>query len=202
VPDNGFTTDPFLPGSVEELLSSEQFNSDIQVIIGTNADEGILDVGPTTDGFTKWDSLKHEIDNYGPTVFFGIPPKEFTFEDVKRVNKLIDYYVGSIENINEEHKQGVIDMFTDASFQYGTHLTINHLVDQNVTLYQYLLTYQGQYSISPLFDVPVGNGVCHGDDLIYFWNSNAMGTADISSVLGNILNIRSPHHLHQFLILS
>ena len=82
-------------------------------------------------------------------------------------------------------------MFTDASFQYGTHQTINHLVDQNVTVYQYLFTYQGKYSISPLFDVSVGNGVCHGDDLIYFWNSNAMGTADISSVLGNILNTLS-----------
>ena len=191
VPDNDFTTDPFLPGRVEELLASKQFNSDIEVIIGTNADEGILDVGPATDGFTEWDSLKDEINEYGPTVFFGIPPKEFTSEDVTRVNALIDYYVGSIENINEEHKQGVIDMFTDASFQYGTHQTINHLVDQNVTVYQYLLTYQGKYSISPLFDVSVGNGVCHGDDLIYFWNSSAMGTADISSVLGNILNILS-----------
>ena len=82
-------------------------------------------------------------------------------------------------------------MITDASFHYGTNQTINQLVNQNVTLYQYLLTYQGQYSISPLFNVSVGNGVCHGDDLIYFWNSNAMGTADISSVWGNILNILS-----------
>ena len=40
VPDKGFTSDPFLPGTVEELLESDEFNSNIEVIIGTNSDEG------------------------------------------------------------------------------------------------------------------------------------------------------------------
>ena len=188
VSDNGFTSDPFLPGSVEELLESEKFNSDVEVIIGTNADEGILYVGPATNGLTQWDDIKESVELVGPTMLFGIPnPSDITEEDFKKMNKLIDYYVGSIENINEEHKQGVIDMFTDSLFQYGTHQTINRLVEQNVTLYQYLLTYQGQYSVSALFGVPVGNGVCHGDDLIYLWVVKAVGTADVSGLLGNIL---------------
>ena len=202
VSDNDFTSDPFLPGSVEELLESEKFNSDVEVIIGTNADEGILYVGPATNGLTQWDDIKESVEHFGPTILFGIPnPSDITEEDFEKMNKLIDYYVGSIENINEEHKQGVIDMFTDSLFQYGTHQTINHLVEQNVKLYQYLLTYQGEYSASVFFGTPPGNGVCHGDDIIYLWTAKASGTADISDLLGNIFNIFSSHHLLQFLIL-
>ena len=201
--DNGFTSDPFLPGSVKELLQSEQFNQDVEVIIGTNSAEGILTVGPGTNGLTQWDEFRGNIELNGPSFLFGIPnPSDFTDEDFEKMNKLINYYVGSIENINDEHKQGVIDMFTDAGFQYGTHQTINLLVEQNVTLYQYLLTYQGEYSASVFFGgTPPGNGVCHGDDLIYLWVAKASGTADISDLLGNVFNILSSHHLRYFLIL-
>ena len=204
VPDNDFTSNPFLPGKVEELLQSEQFNQDIQVIIGTNSAEGILTVGPMTNGLTEWDDFRKIIELHGPSFLFGIPnPSDITDEDFEKMNKLINYYVGSIENINEEHKQGVIDMFTDAGFQYGTHQTINRLVEQNVTLYQYLLTYQGEYSASVFFGgTPPGNGVCHGDDLIYLWVAKASGTADISDILGNILNNIASNNLFQFLISS
>ena len=201
--DNGFTSDPFLPGSVKELLQSEQFNQDVEVIIGTNSAEGILTVGPMTNGLTQWDEFRGNIELNGPSFLFGIPnPSDFTDEDFEKMNKIINYYVGSIENINDEHKHGVIDMFTDAGFQYGTHQTINLLVEQNVTLYQYLLTYQGEYSASVFFGgTPPGNGVCHGDDLIYLWVAKASGTADISDLLGNKFNILSSHHLLHFLIL-
>ena len=38
-----------------------------------------------------------------------------------------------------------------------------------MTVYQYLLTYEGQFSFTQLFGQdPVG--VCHADDLIYLWN--------------------------------
>ena len=80
-----------------------------------------------------------------------------------------------MENINKEHQQNMLDMFTDASFQYCTHKTINYLVKNGVTVYQYHLTYQGTYSLSELFGAPVGTGVCHGDDLIYLWEMTAFG---------------------------
>jgi hypothetical protein len=144
-----------------------------------------------TNGLSEWDKFRKFIEVSGPSLLFGIPnPSDITEEDFEKMNKAINYYVGSIENINEEHEEGVIDMFTDAGFQYGTHKTINLLVEQNVTLYQYLLTYQGEYSASVLFGgTPPGNGVCHGDDIIYLWVAKASGTADITDIFGNILNI-------------
>ena len=39
-----------------------------------------------------------------------------------------------------------------------------------MTVYQYLLKYEGKYSASVLFGAPVGTGVCHADDLIYLWD--------------------------------
>ena len=69
-----------------------------------------------------------------------------------------------------------------------------------VTLYQYLFTYQGQYSVSPFFQVPPGNGVCHGDDLIYLWVVKAVGTADVTGLLGNILKSLASQQKFKFLI--
>ena len=60
-------------------------------------------------------------------------------------------------------------MFTDAGFLYGTYKTIQYLLEQGVTVYQYILTYRGEHSFSEAFGIePVG--VCHADDLMYLWN--------------------------------
>ena len=186
VPDMNFTTDPYLPGKVEELLKSGQFNHNIQVIIGTNTEEGIMVVGPMTNGLTEWDEYREGFEIGGTRSLFGIAnASEITNEDLEKMHTLVEFYVGSIENINEKHKYGVIDMFTDSSFQYGTHQTINYLVEHNVTVYQYIFSYHGKYSTSLLFGgTPVGTGVSHGDDLIYLWISSAAGVNDISGILG------------------
>ena len=185
VQDKNFTNDPFLPGSVEEIFESGQFNSDIEVIIGTNTEEGILVVGPSTHGYTEWEEYRQAIEYFAPGMFFGIAnSNDFTDEDFEKAKKLIDYYVGSFDNINEQHTKGVVDMFTDSLFQYGTHQTIKYLVENNVTVYQYLLTYEGEYSLSPFFEVPPHNGVCHGDDIIYTWVVKSVGLSDVSEVLG------------------
>ena len=47
VPDIEFTSDPFLPGNVQDLMESGEFDTDVEIIIGTNADDGMLFVlGP------------------------------------------------------------------------------------------------------------------------------------------------------------
>ena len=171
VPDMDFTSDPYLPGNVMSLLQSGQFDKSIEVIFGNNADEGIFVTGPQTNGFREWDEYRETFEIEGTAMLFGIANKsDITNEDVEKMSELISYYVGSIDNINKEHQQGIIDMFTDASFQYCTHETINYLVQYGVTVYQYILSYEGKYSFSTLDGVPVGTGVTHGDDLFYLWD--------------------------------
>ena len=74
-------------------------------------------------------------------------------------------------------------MFTDAGFLYGTYKTIDYLIKHGVTVYQYILTYEGEYSFSEIYSVPP-NGVCHADDLLYLWNPSFLGPLTGEDVLG------------------
>ena len=128
---------PYLPKSVEEIFQSGQFNKNVEVIIGTNSDEGILTVGPATNGYVEWDNFRQNMKENGPTQLFNIAdPLDYTNEDFDKVNTLVEYYTGSFDNINAQHIQGAVDMITDSLFQYGTHRTIRYLVENNVTVYQ------------------------------------------------------------------
>ena len=95
---------------------------------------------------------------------------DITKDDIDKAHELVEFYVGSMDNINEDHKQGIFDLGTDSWFLYGTHKTIKYLLQYGVTVYQYVLTYGGKFSWSQLYGVDPPQGVCHGDDLIYLWN--------------------------------
>jgi len=169
VPDNNFTSHSFLPGDAEKLMESGQFNTEVEVVIGTNTDEGILYMLDQLRDPSLWDDYRKNFDNFGPQLLFNIAnASDITTEDVEKTHQIVEYYVGSLDNINEDHLQGMFDMFTDAGFLYGTHKTINYLLEQDMVVYQYMLTYEGQYSFSQLFGVDP-TGVCHADDLIYLW---------------------------------
>ena len=70
---------------------------------------------------------------------------DITNQDVANAHALIEYYVGSVENINEENLQGMIDIFTDSWFAYGHHKTVDYLTKYDVPVFQYFFGYQGQY---------------------------------------------------------
>ena len=78
------------------------------------------------------------------------------------MHKLVKFYLGSIDNIGENYAQNLIDMFTDSGFLFGTYKTIKYMQDQNMTVYQYILTYE--YSESN------GYGVNHAQELRYLFD--------------------------------
>ena len=160
VPDHDFTSEPFMPGDPESLMSNGQFNKDIEVMAGTNTDEGILYLLSPLSDPALWDDYKIIFEIKGPGYLFNIANiSEVTELDVANTQEIVEYYVGSIENINEEHKQGMIDMFTDASFLYGVHNGINYLLEYGVKVFEYVLSYEGQYSFAMFWanlDHPIG----------------------------------------------
>ena len=164
--DSSYTDQPFLIGEPEQLLSSGQFNK-VDVIIGTNLDEGIFSFFDKIANPALWEDYKNNFDIIGPAMLFG--KTDITDLDVQRAHELLEFYVGGVDNIDVEHQQGMIDMMTDSIFLYGTHRTIFHLVTQGIDVFQYILTYQGQYSFTNVFGLPT-IGVCHADDLIYLFN--------------------------------
>ena len=168
VQDSGFTTEPFLIGDPEQLMTTGKFNTEVEIIIGTNKDEGILNFFGQLLNPSLWEDYKNNFDTLGPKQLFDIISSDITPKDIENAHAILDYYVGSVENINKDHQQGMFDMITDAFFLYGTHRTIQHMADHGVKIYQYILTYQAKFSFTQAFGIdPVG--VCHGDDIVYQW---------------------------------
>ena len=123
-------------------MESGQFNTDVEVIMGSNSDEGILSVMDVLRT-GQWDEFRNNFDVFGPRNLFNIAnDSEITNDVIETTNKLIEYYVGSKENIDENHQQGLFDMFTDSVFVYGTYKTINYMVQRGMLVYQYIFTYQ------------------------------------------------------------
>jgi len=180
VPDSDFTSDPFLPADPEELMRTGQFNTDIKVVIGTNKDEGILQFLELLADPTLWEDYRNNFDVNGVQALFNIANiSDITEQDVDKAHTLVEYYVGSMENINEENKHGMFDLFTDAVFLYGTYMTINYFLDHGVTVFQYILSYRGQFSLTQEFGVdPLG--VCHADDLLYIWDPVDIGPGNLT----------------------
>ena len=111
---------------------------------------------------------------------------DVTPKDLQNAYKVVKYYIDSVENINLEHKQGLFDLFTDSGFLYGTYKTINYLMAKGVTVYQYILSYEGEFSFSEIYGVPP-TGVCHADDQLYLWNPWLLGPLSGDDITGNLL---------------
>ena len=128
-----------------------QFNSDIEVIIGTCKDEGLSDFADAWLDPDFFETIRSTFDTAGTARILGLMRySEVTPEDVEKARKIIDAYVGGVENITSSNIQNLIDMMTDSSMLYGAHKKIGYLLDQGVTVYQYMLTHRGQYSIAEL----------------------------------------------------
>ena len=169
VADGNFTHDPILPESPDVLLKRGQFDPNIDVIIGTNKDEGLLTFAPQILLPFTWSKTRRNFATQFPMRIFSIPhPSEITPQVYEKTLKVIDFYIGSVQNINSQHLKGLVDMATDSAFLYGTYRTVQYFQKSGMKVYQYLLSYEGEYSFTQ--DVGVSpRGVSHGDDIFYFW---------------------------------
>ena len=76
VPDNDIISSPFLPGKAEDLMASGDFNTEVEILIGTNKDEGILNVlGTIYNDPQFWDYMRNNIETFVPSFIFNIADK-------------------------------------------------------------------------------------------------------------------------------
>ena len=103
----------------------------------------------------------------GPTLLFGRFPMDITPTDTYRANEAAKFYLGSLENMDENHLQELNNMITDSFVQYGTHKFVEiHTKHLKRSIFHYIYSYQGQYTVTEeLLEVPGYHGVCHGDEL-------------------------------------
>ena len=73
VPDIEFTSDSFLPGNVQDLMESGQFDSEVEIIFGTNADDGMLFVLSALLNPILFEEFKMNFNTSAPMALFGVP---------------------------------------------------------------------------------------------------------------------------------
>ena len=143
VPDSSFTAAPFLPAPAEDLLQAGHFNKEVEVIIGTNKDEGLDSIITAWSDPNFYSNVRDNWDTLVPPRLLGLMREsDVTAEDVEKSHKILDFYVGGLENITEANVQGLINMMTDSEMLYGVDKTVGYLMEQGVTVYQYILTHR------------------------------------------------------------
>ena len=94
---------------------------------------------------------------------------DVTEADILKTERLLEFYVGSYEDITEANIQKLIDLYTDSGFRHGTFRMINQLVEQGVSVFSWILTHQGEHTTTDLYGLPP-LGVNHADELLYMWS--------------------------------
>ena len=64
---------------------------------------------------STWELYRETFNTTGPKSLFMIPfVSDITAEDVENSGKLVEFYLGSYDNITLDNAQALIDMFTDS----------------------------------------------------------------------------------------
>ena len=89
VPDDEFTEEPMMPGNPEHLMSSGQFNTEIEVIIGHNSDEGLSFLLPYLMDPSRYKVYQENFDIMAPVGLFNIGNvSDITSKDVENAHKV------------------------------------------------------------------------------------------------------------------
>ena len=76
---------------------------------------------------TQWETYRSTFDTTIPMTIFHIKDvADITEKDIENAHKLLKYYVGSVEKINEDSKDRMVKMFNDATFLSGIHNKIRY----------------------------------------------------------------------------
>ena len=138
VDDASYASQPFFPVPVEEAWKTGQFNTEVEVLLGANREEGLL----ITQAFYLDPAILVALvnkgwDTWGP---LGVLMKHYietTPADSALAHEILETYTGTTADlVTMEHVTNMTDMFTDTHFMYGIHR---------------FLGYHLQHSSSPLF---------------------------------------------------
>ena len=149
--DTDFSSNPFFPKDPMEILENGEFNTDVEILMGSNKNEGIL----LTEFITGFDHLlfntiTNNWDIWGPLLLFHKHYLEISEEDVEKAFNVLEHYCGTVD-VTTDHIVNMTEMFTDSYFLYGISRYIDdyHLKYSSKPLYQYINSYHNEeYQVS------------------------------------------------------
>jgi len=156
-----------------DTVASGDING-VEIIIGANKDEGLLETGNFLVDPSLYDLEKAMFDTFGPMQFFG---KRFqdnvtdiTQLDIDQSHQVLEHFVGSLDDINADHFDNITNILS-SEYWFCTHSLAEMLTKQGLSVFQYLFTYKGENGYLDFLGVDSKQyGVCHADELYLMWN--------------------------------
>jgi len=170
VVDGTYASDPFLPNYPDLAFKNGDFNVDVDVLMGSNRDEGYL----FTQAFltlnnTLFPLFMDNWDKWGPILVLQKHFLETSDEDVALAFEILEHYCGT-RDVTMDHLANITDMFTDSFFWVGVDKYVDfHLQYSNRNVFQYINDHLNDISQSTWAGVKVLPGVSHADELWIEW---------------------------------
>lgn len=143
-------SNPLFPDSPENLLKSGKYNQ-VPVIIGTNTEEGSINVVGYLDGRAKFEEIDEKWEEmYGPLVLFHRSFDETTARDREMAKAIKDLYFGS-EAISKASMMQFVKLSGDHMFYGGTEVITRSLSKTNsFPTYRYMFSQRGTFTLVDL----------------------------------------------------
>ena len=149
--DGAYSDTPFLPKSTRMCLESGEYYSDVDILMGSNKDDGLeftAQLYQNSELLTLYKNRWYDPDwNFGAQNLFIVEDFRNVSESLNRIVKEItNFYLGDIENLNIFTITHFTNMFTDAWYFFAAHdIASKHLpnMGNGNNIYQYQYTHQG-----------------------------------------------------------
>jgi len=173
--DSEWTSDPFFPLPPELAFQEGNFDSEVDILLGSNGNEGLLG----TQVYGALPSLLPTImDNWGiwgPILLLQRKTLFISEDDIKLADLLLDQYTGKGRNITIDDVPALTDLLTDAFFNFGIDRYLDfHLDHSNGRIFQYVNEHVNAYeqlNWAVFFGGPRHlPGTSHADELFLQWS--------------------------------
>ena len=83
------------------MLQNGNINTEVDVIIGTNSDEGLLRLYDALEDPNNWEDFRDTFETAGTKTLFNIAEdSDITSDDLERMRRVVEFYVGSLSKKN------------------------------------------------------------------------------------------------------
>jgi len=172
--DGGHTTQPYLPLEPEVAITTGQYASDVDILLGSVANETLIGTEFFLAAPDLFGVLRELWPLLGPYALLQRHTSESTVEDRELATTILRYYIGEVEDLGAhtvQHFANFTQMFDDSFFLFATHRFLDlHLPRSTGNTYLYKNSYYGEYHGQIVPGIEKFPGVAHSDDLILEWD--------------------------------
>ena len=189
--DGGYSDNPFLPKSTRNGLKLGEYNTNVDMLLGSNKDDGLEFTAQLHHNHSLLKLYKDRwLDpdfNFGAQNLFIVDDfKHVEKSMIEMVEKVTNFYLGDIEYLSIVNITHFTMMYTDAWYFFAAYDFISkHLpnMGKDNNIYQYHYTHQGEHSLSVELGLggPYGVGHCDETFLQFHPYMNKLSTRQLSN---------------------